>query len=230
MKKFDNIEKDAAFLRANIETNEERIRLPESLSEQNIADLVSGKKQKRNKKAIVRRFVGLAAAACLALGIFTALDYGVYAPKQLPVTEDNGLAYAESYDDIVSIVKDYAKYKKAESIRYAADSFSLAGSFNGFAKSSDADFAVPEMAADGAVSYGTSAAGAMEESATMALGAPEENTAAALAAPAPDSERAAETASVTSSAAATDDGVDFADTNTRVEGVGEADIVKTDGK
>ena len=44
MKNFDNIEKDAAFLRANIETNEERIRLPESLSEENIVDLVSGKK------------------------------------------------------------------------------------------------------------------------------------------------------------------------------------------
>ena len=104
MKNYDNIEKDAAFLRANIDTYQERIRLPESLSEQNIADLVSGKKQRRNKKAIVRRFVGLAAAACIAVGIFTALDYGVYAPKQLPVTEDNGLAYAQSYDDIVSIV------------------------------------------------------------------------------------------------------------------------------
>ena len=230
MKNFDNIEKDAAFLRANIETNEERIRLPESLSEQNIADLVSGKKQRRNKKTIVRRFVGLAAAACIAVGIFAALDYGVYAPKQLPVTEDNGLAYAQSYDDIVSIVKDYAKYKKAESIRYASGPLDLAGSFYGFSKSADADFAVPEMAADGAVSYGTAAGGAMEESATMAAAASEQNAAAAPAAPAPDSERAEETASVTSYAAATDDGVDFADTNPRVEGIGEADRVKTDGK
>ncbi|MBQ6066898.1 MAG: beta-propeller domain-containing protein [Clostridia bacterium] len=228
MKKFDNIEKDAAFLRANIATNEERIRLPGSLSEENIVDLVSGKKQRRNKKVIIRRFVGLAAAACLALGIFTALDYGVYAPKQLPVTENNGLAYAESYDDIVSIVKDYAKYKKAESIRYTA-SYNLAGSFYGFSKSAEADFAVPEMA-DSTVAYGTAAGGVFEETATMAAGAPEQNAAEAPAAPAPDSERAAETASVTSSAAATDDGVDFADTNTRVEGVGEADIVKTDGK
>ena len=161
MKNYDNIERDAAFLRANIETNEERIRLPDSLKEDSIADLVSGKKQKRNKKVIVRRFVGLAAAACIALGIFTALDYGVYAPKQLPVTEDNGLAYAQSYDDIVSIVKDYAKYKKAESVRYTA-SYNLAGSFNDFAKSAEAD---------GAVSYGTSAGGAMDESATMAVGA-----------------------------------------------------------
>ena len=194
MKNFDNIEKDAAFLRANIETNEERIRLPESLSEQNIADLVSGKKQRRNKKAIVRRFVGLAAAACLAVGIFTALDYGVYAPKQLPVTADNGLAYAQSYDDIVSIVKDYAKYKKAEEVK---NGVRFDGVFNGFAKSSDAALAVPEMEADGAVSYGTSAGGAMDESATMAVGAPEENAAAAPAAPSPDSARSTETASVT---------------------------------
>lgn len=227
MKNYDNIERDAAFLRANIETNEERIRLPDSLKEDSIADLVSGKKQKRNKKVIVRRFVGLAAAACLALGIFTALDYGVYAPRQLPVTEDNGLAYAESYDDIVSIVKDYAKYKKAESIRYTT-SYNLAGSFNGFSKSADADFAVPEMA-DGTVAYGANAGGG-EESATMAAAASEQNAAEAPAEPAVDNAWTAETASVTSSAAATDDGVDFADTNTRVEGVGEADIVKTDGK
>jgi uncharacterized secreted protein with C-terminal beta-propeller domain len=230
MKNYDNIERDAAFLRANIETNEERIRLPDSLKEDSIADLVSGKKQKRNKKAIVRRFVGLAAAACLALGIFTALDYGVYAPKQLPVTEDKGLAYAQSYDDIVSIVKDYAKYKKAESIRYAADSFSLAGSFNGFSKSAEADFDVPEMAADGAVSYGTAAGGVLEESATMAAGAPEQNAAAAPAEPAADNAWTAETASVTANGRAADDGVDFAETNTRVEGIGEADRVKTDGK
>ena len=226
MKNFDNIEKDAAFLRANIETNEERIRLPESLSEQNIADLVSGKKQKRNKKAIVRRFVGLAAAACLAVGIFAALDYGVYVPKQLPVTEDKGLAYAQSYDDIVSIVKDYAKYKKAEEVK---NGVRFGGVFNGFAKSSEADFAVPEMA-DGTVAYGTAAGGGFEETATMAAGAPEQNAAAAPAAPSPDNVRSEETASVTSYAAATDDGVDFADTNTRVEGIGEADRVKTDGK
>lgn len=223
MKNYDNIERDAAFLRANIETNEERIRLPDSLKEDAIADLVSGKKQKRNKKVIVRRFVGLAAAACLALGIFTALDYGVYAPKQLPVTEDNGLAYAQSYDDIVSIVKDYAKYKQAEAAKKNVRLY-------GFSKSADADFAVPEMSEGSAAFNGVSAGGAVEESPTMAAGAPEQNAAAAPAAPASDSERAVETASVTSSAAATDDGVDFADTNTRVEGIGEADRVKTDGK
>ena len=39
MKNYDNIERDAAFLRANIETNEERIRLPDSLKEDAIADL-----------------------------------------------------------------------------------------------------------------------------------------------------------------------------------------------
>ena len=50
MKHYDNIEKDAAFLRANIETNEERIRLPESLSEENIVELVSGKKQETASK------------------------------------------------------------------------------------------------------------------------------------------------------------------------------------
>ena len=71
MKQSDNIEKDAAFLRANIETNEERIKLPGSLSEENIVDLVSGKKQKHNKKAIIKRFAGVAVAACVALGIFT---------------------------------------------------------------------------------------------------------------------------------------------------------------
>lgn len=223
MKNYDNIERDAAFLRANIETNEERIRLPDSLKEDSIADLVSGKKQKRNKKVIVRRFVGLAAAACIALGIFTALDYGVYAPKQLPVTEDNGLAYAQSYDDIVSIVKDYAKYKQAEAAKKNVRLY-------GFSKSADADFAVPEMSEGSAAFNGVSAGGAVEESPTMAAGAPEQNAAAAPAAPASDSERAVETASVTSSAAATDDGVDFADTNTRVEGIGEADRVKTDGK
>lgn len=223
MKNYDNIERDAAFLRANIETNEERIRLPDSLKEDSIADLVSGKKQKRNKKVIVRRFVGLAAAACIALGIFTALDYGVYAPKQLPVTEDNGLAYAQSYDDIVSIVKDYAKYKQAEAAKKNVRLY-------GFSKSADADFAVPEMSEGSAAFNGVSAGGAVEESPTMAAGAPEQNAAAAPAAPATDSERAVETASVTANGRAADDGVDFADTNTRVEGIGEADRVKTDGK
>ena len=223
MKNYDNIERDAAFLRANIETNEERIRLPDSLKEDSIADLVSGKKQKRNKKVIVRRFVGLAAAACIALGIFTALDYGVYAPRQLPVTEDNGLAYAQSYDDIVSIVKDYAKYKQAEAAKKNVRLY-------GFSKSADADFAVPEMSEGSAAFNGVSAGGAVEESPTMAAGAPEQNAAAAPAAPATDSERAVETASVTANGRAADDGVDFADTNTRVEGIGEADRVKTDGK
>ena len=223
MKNYDNIERDAAFLRANIETNEERIRLPDSLKEDAIADLVSGKKQKRNKKVIVRRFVGLAAAACIALGIFTALDYGVYAPRQLPVTEDNGLAYAQSYDDIVSIVKDYAKYKQAEAAKKNVRLY-------GFSKSADADFAVPDMSEGSAAFNGVSAGGAVEESPTMAAGAPEQNAAAAPAAPATDSERAVETASVTANGRAADDGVDFADTNTRVEGIGEADRVKTDGK
>ena len=218
MKKFDNIEKDAAFLRANIETNEERIRLPESLSEQNIADLVSGKKQRRNKKAIIRRFVGLAAAACLAVGIFAALDYGVYAPKQLPVTEANGLAYAQSYDDIVSIVKDYAKFRQAEN---AKNSMRLGGVFNGFSKSADmaVEEEMPMAPADGALSYGT-ANGAADDSFTVAESA------------AAGAESSAEPAAyaTTSRGQEEEAGVDFADTNTRVEGVGEAHVVKTDGK
>ena len=229
MKNYDNIERDAAFLRANIETNEERIRLPDSLREDSIADLVSGKKQKRNKKVMIRRFVGVAAAACVALGIFTALDYGVYAPKQLPMTEDKGIAYAQSYDDIVAIVKDYAKYKKAEEAKYTFRSF------NSASKAADADYAVPEMAAGamlpeyGAVSDGTNSGvdAYPAESATMAAGAAAENASAAPAASAPsaDNERAEETSYVTTAG-----GVDFAETNTRVEGIGEADRFKTDGE
>lgn len=214
MKHYENIEKDAAFLRANIETNEERIKLPESLSEENIVDLVSGKKQRHNKKAVIRRFVGLAAAACIAVGIFAALDYGVYAPKQLPVNDKTGLAYAESYDDIVSIVKDYAKYKKAE------DAKAGLRSFNGFAKSS-ADFAVPEMAEDGVISYG-----AMEETATMAaMGAADDYNYA-------DAEVSAEAPAESGSTYTytTSKGADFAETNTREQGVGEADNYLTDGE
>ena len=214
MKHNDNIEKDAAFLRANIDTNEERIKLPESLSEENIVDLVSGKKQRHNKKAVIRRFVGLAAAACIAVGIFAALDYGVYAPKQLPVNDKTGLAYAESYDDIVSIVKDYAKYKKAE------DAKAGLRSFNGIAKSS-ADFAVPEMAEDGVISYG-----AMEETATMAaMGAADNYNYA-------DAEVSAEAPAESGSTYTytTSKGADFAETNTREQGVGEADRVLTDGE
>ena len=221
MKQFDNIEKDAAFLRANIGTNEERIKLPESLSEENIVDLVSGKKQKHNKKAIIKRFVGVAVAACVALGIFTALDYGVYAPKPLSVNEKNGLAYAESYDDIVSIVKDYAKYKRAEEVKNGVR-------FGGFAKSS-ADMAVeeaemPMYTADGASSYGT-----MEETYTMAAaaGATDDEyryTDAEVAAEAPAEAAAAQTTG------ATVNGADFAETNTREAGVGEADSCITDGE
>ena len=216
MKQFDNIEKDAAFLRANIATNEERIKLPESLSEENIVDLVSGKKQKHNKKAIIKRFVGVAVAACVALGIFTVLDYGVYAPKQLSVNDKNGLAYAQSYEDIVSIVKDYAKYKQAEEVKNGVR-------FGGFAKSS-ADMAVeeaemPMYTADGASSYGT-----MEETYTMA----------AAAGVTDDSyydytaEVSAENAASTTTGS-TLRGTDFAETNTREEGVGEADNYITDG-
>ena len=218
MKKSDNIEKDAAFLRANIAANEERIKLPESLSEENITDLVSGKKQRHNKKAVIRRFVGIAAAACIALGIFTALDYGVYAPKPLPVTEDKGLAYAESYDDIVAIVKDYAKYKKAEDVKNGVR-------FGGFAKNSAADFAIPEVAEGSVASYG-----AVDESYTMAasaaMGAADDSdayVAADMPAAAPEESRSVNSYT-------TSEGVDFAETNTREKGVGEADSVLTDGE
>ncbi|MBQ6119232.1 MAG: beta-propeller domain-containing protein, partial [Clostridia bacterium] len=212
MKQSDTIEKDAAFLRANIATNEERIKLPESLSEENIVDLVSGKKQKRNKKAIIKRFVGVAVAACVALGIFTALDYGVYAPKQLSVNDKTGLAYAENYDDIVAIVKDYAKYKKAEDARYGLRSF------NGVGKS--ADVAVEEIAEDSAISYG-----AMAESNTMAAAGAADDEYRYV-----DAEVPAENGSAIETASTTAKGAYFAETNTREDGVGEADNYITDGE
>ena len=218
MKQFDNIEKDAAFLRANIETNEERIKLPETLSEENIVDLVSGKKQKHNKKAIIKRFVGVAVAACVALGIFTVLDYGVYAPKQLSVNEKNGLAYAQSYDDIVSIVRDYAKYKRAEDAKAGLRGFS----FNGFAKYAEDTAVADEEIAYGA-NYEFTDGTSIEETATMAAAGVTDDYryvgAQEAAAPAENS-----------TAASTVKGIDFAETNTREAGVGEADSCLTDGQ
>ena len=219
MKQYDNMEKDAAFLRANIAANEERIKLPESLSEENIVDLVSGKKQRNNKKAVIRRFAGLAAAACIALGVFAALDYGVYAPKQLSVNDKNGLAYAQNYDDIVSIVKDYAKYKKAEDAKAGLR-------FGGFSKYSY-DLAVE----DAEIAYGTNSAFAdgatIEESATMAAAGAADDAYRYAGAEVGAAAPAANTSTVTAGSDA--NGTDFAETNTREAGVGEADSVITDG-
>ncbi len=153
--------------------------LPESLSPQNIENLVSGKKQKSSKRGVIKKFVACAVAACVAIcGIFV-LDAGVYAPG-ITVVEGKPAA-AKSYNNLLSIMKDYRKKQTFENgINSIGSVFAPIGS--GTAKN---EIAVYNMN--------------MDEAST----------------------EAASTSDASSS---------YSKTNTRVDGIDESDIVKTDGR
>lgn len=132
MKKNDNTEKDAAFLRAHVKATEKRIGLPENLSEENITDLVSGKKQKTAKRVIFRRVTAAVLAACVAVVCTVVYDYSHYEPKNISVERD-GLNYAKSYDEILKLVKDYSKKESIDLL------------MNGFYYGNRKDAAAPDM-------------------------------------------------------------------------------------
>lgn len=156
-----------------------KVPVPENLSAENIEKLVSGKKQKRSKKGVIKKFVACAVAACVAVcGVF-ALDAGVYAPG-ITVVEGKPVA-AKNYNNLLSIMKDYRKKQIFENgVNSIGNVFSV--------KSSD-------MAENEIALYN----GSMD------------------AAP-------AETAGISATSST------YSKTNTRVDGIDEADIVKTDGK
>ena len=188
MKQNDNIEKDAAFLRSHLKATAKRTELPESLSEENITALVSGKKQKTGKKVIFRRVLAAALAACIAIVCTVVYDYSHYAPKNISVERD-GLNYAKSYDDILKLVKDYSKKESMDLLT------------NSFYYGSRKDAASADMIVEGIEVYadfnGAVMSGTGDESASGSVGMKEK---------------------------------EYSDTNTRVDGVAEADIVKTDGE
>lgn len=211
--KKEMLKEDAAFLRAHVAATEERTELPWKLNEQNTVTLVSGTKQRPPVGKIVRRSVAGVLAACLVVLCFAAYDFGVYKPAKLTV-KDGQPAYAESYDTLVGIIGDYAKY------RYA-DRLIPRGGFNLYAKSTDAAEAmdvkeevVYEAEADFKYSYSDAASADSMAPAEGSTWAAVENA-----------EPKTETASVTSSSQKS-----HSELNERVKGVAEADIVRTDGE
>lgn len=111
---------DINFLRNSVK---DEVTVPESLSKENITELVSGEKAGKSKKGVLRRFVAVGIAACLMITAVSFLwDKGLFsAPENLisddAVTEntENSVAQntAGSYDELLSFIKDYAEeYKK----------------------------------------------------------------------------------------------------------------------
>lgn len=224
MKKKDTAGKEPELL---FTAADKEVTLPEGLSEENIVALVADKKQKADKRKVVRRTVFGVLAACLALFCVTAYDYAVFRPAKFTTPKDGGLVYAETEEDIIGLVNDYVKYRKAD------DVLDLVRDFR-FRKKYYDSIAVEEMAMD--TGYGAFENGAV----MMPAEAPEavseavlynaafdgtEDAIAGTAAEPDESRLKTQTTSDTADAAPA-----HSETNTRVEGIAEADIIKTDGR
>lgn len=135
MKKKKNIKKDAAFLGEKFAREQKEPVLPDALSGENIAALVSGKKQRANKRKIIRRAAAGVLAACLAVTSVAVYDFAVYKPVNL-TANDSGMTYAKSYDELVGMVNDYRKKQLAGEL---GDSFRL---LNRYKYAADTDIAV----------------------------------------------------------------------------------------
>lgn len=113
---------DKDFLRNSVS---EDITVPEGLSRENIVKLVSGEKQKSNKKGIIRRFAAVSVAACLMItGVSFLWNKNLFTSPEntedinVP-SEGTSQNTAENYDELLSFIKDYAKdYKKNNQYYY----------------------------------------------------------------------------------------------------------------
>ncbi len=107
-----NTEKDnAEFLRNSVDEN---IVLPESLLKENIEKLVSGKKQKSSKKGIIRRFVAVGVAACIAVAATAVLRNSNFTLPFFTAQVENSQEAADetqkssSHAEIISLIRAYA--------------------------------------------------------------------------------------------------------------------------
>ena len=119
-----NEKENLSFLREKLEAE---ITLPESLSKENIVNLVSGEKPNKRRNGLVRRFVAVGIAACLMITCVSfLLDRGFFSshvsvPEETVVQEEASVNTAEGYDELLSFIKDYAKeYKENTAEAFAA--------------------------------------------------------------------------------------------------------------
>ncbi|MBQ6898969.1 MAG: beta-propeller domain-containing protein [Clostridia bacterium] len=97
------------------------ITLPESLSKENIVKLIESENasSKRKQKGVLRRFIAVGVAACLMItGVSFLLDKGLFGAPESLIEDENvqnqaAQDTAESYDELLSFIKEYAgEYKK----------------------------------------------------------------------------------------------------------------------
>lgn len=165
-----NIDKENAdFIKKSVQEN---IALPESLSKENIEKLVSGKKQKASKKAVIRRFTAIGVAACIAVAATAVLRDGklfglpvVLQNENAEVIEDSSKPDDDlsSYEGIVSRIRAYAAELEEEKLQYKDDFYYVV----------DEEAAVDFVAdAEGSVTFNSaaSAAGAVSDSSSSSRG------------------------------------------------------------
>lgn len=155
------------------------VSVPQSLSPENIENLVAGVPQKKSTGKTVKKAIACALAACIAVCGLFALDAAVYAPSIKP-DSSGAPAYTQDYSKLLSVIKDYRRSEKFQKLL-----LNPRGVLFGAAEERSA-----ELADEQAITNGTNTAA--DTSKTYADG--------------------------------------YSRTNTRVEGIGEADCVKTDGK
>lgn len=125
-----NNREDARFIRNSINDD---ITLPDELSKESITALVSGEKQKGNKKGMLRRFIAAGVAACIVLSsgfLFSRLNREFPQTEVQDTVETTESDKSESYDELLSLIKSYGEKYSKNIYYYLTDDGSVATDYN----------------------------------------------------------------------------------------------------
>ncbi len=136
-----NEKENSDFLREKLNSE---INLPESLSKENIVRLISAGKtgKPESRKGIIRRFVAVGVAACLMItGVSFLWSKGFFSSPEgisddITHTEEIAQSTADSYDELLTFIKAYAKEYK-ENNRYYFYTTDYSGTVEGVVSQDD---------------------------------------------------------------------------------------------